>query len=345
VFLLTDGHATTIKSPPEIIARAKNVLGNGTCSVFGFGFGTDHDSKLLKSIASNFSGLYYFIQSENDISVAFSDCLAGLISCVSQKMILSIERLVFYLQLPGLSVPEPDFKIAKVILNYYNVMNCRYEKIVTVCEVKRSPEIPKEQMRDYQMDLQINRLTTATAMEQAQSKTDLNQAREIISNAIEQLKGSVSASDLFTVSLIADLQEILNDMKDRETFQRVAVAKMAWKGDAHEQQRTIGSAGIQYINSQKKEMQMEAYMREEAAAEEAARAMKERIGQRKKELVSQKQNQREEEEQMRKYCEEERASEEASQAMKQRIEARKKELQSQSTKEEEVQKMKKYEKK
>jgi hypothetical protein len=166
--------------------------------------------------------------------------------------------VVFYVQLPPHMEPTPEFNIATVSLHYYNVISERYDKVSTTCSVKRSPEIPVIQTRDFALDLQINRLTAAAAMEEAQTKTDLNQAKQVVISAITRLKNSISANDPFTQSLIADLQEILGDMKDKSSFQKVAVAKMAWKGDAHMKQRAVGSAGITYQTSAKYSMQEKA---------------------------------------------------------------------------------------
>jgi len=166
--------------------------------------------------------------------------------------------IVFYVQLPKTEQPIPEFKLANISLHYYNVITEKYDKVSTVCVVKRSPEIPIIQTRDYSLDLQINRLTAAAAMEEAQTKTDLNEAKKLVQTAIARLKLSISAADPFTQSLIADLQEILGDMKDKTSFQKVAVAKMAWKGDAHMKQRAAGNAGISYQNNAKQKMQMKA---------------------------------------------------------------------------------------
>jgi len=148
--------------------------------------------------------------------------------------------------------------VANITLNYYNVLTETYEKVSVPCFVRRSPEIPVQQTRDFSLDLQINRLTAAAAMEEAQTKKDVNQARQLVSSAISRLKSSISADDHFTQSLIADLQEILEDMKDTNTFQKVAVAKMAWKGDAHKKQRQVGNAGGSYQTSAKVSMQLKA---------------------------------------------------------------------------------------
>jgi len=165
--------------------------------------------------------------------------------------------VVFYVQLPHISQPEPEFKIATVTLNYYNVVTEKHDKVSVPCIVRRSPEIPVHQTRDFALDMQINRLTAAAAMEEAQTK-DMAQAKQVVSTAIARLKAAISASDPFTQTLIADLEEILGDMKDSSSFQKVAVAKMAWKGNAHKNQRGCGTAGVGYQNKAKASMQMKA---------------------------------------------------------------------------------------
>jgi len=166
--------------------------------------------------------------------------------------------IVFYVQLPPALEPTPDFKIAMITVNYFNVITEKYDKVSTPCYVKRSPEIPVHQTRDFQLDLQINRLTAAAAMEEAQEVKDMAVAKKVVQTAVAKLKGSISADDPFTKSLIDDLEEILGDMKDRSTYERVAVAKMAWKGNAHKNQRACGTAGVGYQNKAKVGMQMKA---------------------------------------------------------------------------------------
>jgi len=211
-------------------------------------------------------------------------------------------------------------------------MTYRYEKVSTQCSVIRSPEIPREQVRDYDLDLQINRLMTAATLEEARKNSDMNAARQSLINTLAMLKSSITASDPYVGNLIQDLEEVLGDMRDQQTFQRVAVAKMAWMGDAHEQQRSVGQAGNSYITETKKKMQyqaedeqMQRYMVEERASEEAARSMKERIESRRKQL---EQGQRmQQDTQMQRYMAEEKAAEEAARSMKERIERRKREIQ------------------
>jgi len=93
VLLLTDGHASTIRNPSVINSKVSSVMGNKACSIFCFGFGSDHDAQFLKKLSDGGSGSYYFIEKEADIDTSFGDCLGGLISVSCQKMILTIEPL------------------------------------------------------------------------------------------------------------------------------------------------------------------------------------------------------------------------------------------------------------
>jgi Ca-activated chloride channel family protein len=90
VLLLTDGLANHgITSVDEMTRQMdkKNVKG---CTVFTFGVGQDHDGKMLRTLAENGHGLYYFLKDPENIPVSFADCLGGLSSFVAQNISLKI---------------------------------------------------------------------------------------------------------------------------------------------------------------------------------------------------------------------------------------------------------------
>jgi uncharacterized protein YegL/soluble cytochrome b562 len=90
VLLLTDGLANHgITSVDEMTRQMdkKNVKG---CTVFTFGVGQDHDGKMLRTLAENGHGLYYFLKDPENIPVSFADCLGGLSSVVAQNISLKI---------------------------------------------------------------------------------------------------------------------------------------------------------------------------------------------------------------------------------------------------------------
>jgi len=147
-----------------------------------------------------------------------------------------------------------------VTLEYFNVITNKFELVTNTCYVKRSRDTDKNQKRDSELDKQINRLTAAAAMEAAQQigRDDLVKARQIISDAISQIKRSISGSDPFSVELVEDLADILSDMKDSSSYEKKAAKKMVWKGEAHKKQRAVGAAGASYQTKSKTEMQSKA---------------------------------------------------------------------------------------
>ncbi|KAG5542279.1 hypothetical protein RHGRI_021969 [Rhododendron griersonianum] len=78
--LQTDGDATKVPV--------------GKVPVHTFGFGQDHDPKVLKAIADNsIGGTFSDVQNEDNLSIAFSQCLGGLLSVVVQDLKLTVTKL------------------------------------------------------------------------------------------------------------------------------------------------------------------------------------------------------------------------------------------------------------
>jgi Ca-activated chloride channel family protein len=97
IMLLTDGHANQGVTDPESIVRlTKTCLApTPNVSVNVFGYGCDHNADLLRSIseASVTKGSYYFVESNDDVSSAFGDCLGGLLSVAAQNIIVKIKGM------------------------------------------------------------------------------------------------------------------------------------------------------------------------------------------------------------------------------------------------------------
>merc|ERR1712000_193830 len=96
VLLLTDGLANHgITSTQGIISMIHKAQadGYGKCTVNTFGFGSDHDAKMLKDLSDAAEGMYYFIENEDSIATAFADCLGGLLSVVAQGIEIKLESV------------------------------------------------------------------------------------------------------------------------------------------------------------------------------------------------------------------------------------------------------------
>ncbi|XP_062222743.1 E3 ubiquitin-protein ligase WAV3-like [Phragmites australis] len=100
IILLSDGQDTyNIPSnvrgawPDYRSLVPSSILNHTFClvPVHGFGFGVDHDSDALHSIAEASGGTFSFIEDECVIQDAFAQCIGGLLSVVVQDMQLNVE--------------------------------------------------------------------------------------------------------------------------------------------------------------------------------------------------------------------------------------------------------------
>lgn len=91
ILLLTDGqdHSCT-HHLDEIVRRAKAA----SCSLYAFGFGTDHDAGLMRTIAEKAQTPYTFVESTDTIREAFAGVVGGLSSIVAQGVELSLDSRV-----------------------------------------------------------------------------------------------------------------------------------------------------------------------------------------------------------------------------------------------------------
>jgi hypothetical protein len=55
-------------------------------NVFTFGYGADHSAEALTGIAEAGRGVYYFLETTEQVATAFGDCLGGLVSVVAQNV-------------------------------------------------------------------------------------------------------------------------------------------------------------------------------------------------------------------------------------------------------------------
>lgn len=60
-------------------------------SLFCFGYGSDHNSDMLRSISEvTPGGAYYFVEKDSDVSTAFGDAMGGLLSVMAQSAVLRL---------------------------------------------------------------------------------------------------------------------------------------------------------------------------------------------------------------------------------------------------------------
>ena len=105
LLLLTDGHANHgVVDTDKVLALVRSQLSDwspfapGATSsgssegvrIFTFGYGVDHNARLLRALSDESGGLYYYVPSVDAVPVAFGDCLGGLLTVVAQNLRLRV---------------------------------------------------------------------------------------------------------------------------------------------------------------------------------------------------------------------------------------------------------------
>ncbi len=93
ILFLTDGLDNTFYQSKPIDQYIKDTVVpqlNNIVSINTFGFGPDHDSKILSEIALNSNGLYYYVPSAEFVGATFGQCLANLNNTTVSNMRLRI---------------------------------------------------------------------------------------------------------------------------------------------------------------------------------------------------------------------------------------------------------------
>ncbi|OQR95760.1 hypothetical protein ACHHYP_00047 [Achlya hypogyna] len=106
VLLLTDGHANEgVSTKDGLVSLLEGVLTQNV-SLFTFGYGSDHDANLLRQLSDLGRGSYYFVQNLDGVSLAFADCLGGLLSVVAQNIKVDVNAMV-HVSIAGLKTKRP----------------------------------------------------------------------------------------------------------------------------------------------------------------------------------------------------------------------------------------------
>lgn len=93
--MFTDGLANRGLTNSEAISTAASAklgeLQDDRCTVSTFGFGSNHDSELLQSLANTGEGVYSYIEGEDTIGEAFGEAMGGLLTTSHQNVELSLQ--------------------------------------------------------------------------------------------------------------------------------------------------------------------------------------------------------------------------------------------------------------
>lgn len=210
IMLFTDGLANAGLRGKKFIESVTKMIVPPGLTINTFGYGIDHDSKMMQNISfCSKGGVYYYIETIESISASFGECLAGILSTVAHNLKVRISgedgcRIVsFYTRFPiEEHQPVKDYTVSlgslfsqeersilfkvslrkfnqaaascpllKIKLSYTNLQNGKEEEMEIPCSISRPARSSTGPM-PLELDKNINRFTAATAMEEAAHKAN-----------------------------------------------------------------------------------------------------------------------------------------------------------------------------
>lgn len=216
VLILTDGLANAgVTKTPDIVNLLKGML-EPNVSIFTFGYGSDHNADMLREISEVGGGVYYFVQNVDGVSLAFADCLGGLLSVVAQNIKLEcfgkngckirsiktrrnttaivpdenyeiemgdlygeeMRDVLIEISMPKLFSENKEFECLECRLSYANILDSSLDKVEMCGAVQRLNTVPSEQEADSHITQQLNRIIVAEALEKASDKAEKGDLEE-----------------------------------------------------------------------------------------------------------------------------------------------------------------------
>ena len=204
VLILTDGLANQgITKTSELVKLVQGML-EPNVSVFTFGYGSNHNVDMLRAISEVGSGVYYFVQNVDGVSIAFADCLGGLLSVVAQNINVEFfamngckikaiktrkskkvvvphqhytlelgdlygeeERdVLIEMSMPSLPSENLESEVLKCRVSYINVLDSSLDQVEAFAVVRRPNELTaSDRVPDSRITQQLNRILSLEALE------------------------------------------------------------------------------------------------------------------------------------------------------------------------------------
>jgi hypothetical protein len=286
--VFTDGLANQgITDTPGMIAAVTGALraasaavGGGPISVFTFGFGADHNEECLRTLAtiSGPGGLYYYVESAEDIPNAFADCLGGLTSVVAQNATLHLEGLqgssvsrvlglaythdadgnitlgdlfaedekdiLVEIALPKLAGPAGPCDVLRATLRAFNVNSSAPEVVNATLELERPTSTPANQPVNLALDAQRNRMDSIEAMEEATRMADAGDVaggRSVLTACKTRVEQTHSANRALSVGLVREMGMLEQHFESATAYRSVGSKMSRMSVTSHGRQRAVHS--------------------------------------------------------------------------------------------------------
>ncbi|KAL5538364.1 hypothetical protein UlMin_046298 [Ulmus minor] len=277
IMLMSDGNQNTGGDASKVPA--------GNVPVHTFGFGQDQDPRVLKAIADNsMGGTFSDVQNQNNLSIAFSQCLAGLLTVAVQDLKLTVTRgkdestiqkvsagnypqsmdassvtisfgdlyhkevrkVLVDLLLPAVST-QRDADVLHITYTY-STGGKLFEAnplIVMVTRIGSSDEPEREEVK-----IEENRLGTAQKMKDARIMADdkkLDDAQNKIVEAKSSLEGAVDDSNLLIEMLKSELQQLSELMKSQIIYEEQGRPFALSSETSHDRQRFAARGDVEKL--------------------------------------------------------------------------------------------------
>jgi len=260
LMLFTDGLSNEGLAADSTLSSLSDISFPTACTFNTFGLGMDHDSSLLQSIALKAQGVYYYVETKEEIPSTFGECVAAILSTRAHHINVQlrgrdgarivtiatpfriVERKVakdydvdLELMYAGESksiifrtsvraVPTPTcHSVMDVHIEYCNTLTEAMETIDQVVSLMRPSTYLVQPSRPISLDEQILRYMTASVIQEAVSlaqDTKFTEAQEKLVSSIHQIEKSPSGSEPYCIDLIKDLNDCIEGMRDVVSFQK-----------------------------------------------------------------------------------------------------------------------------
>ncbi|EEF38218.1 E3 ubiquitin-protein ligase WAV3 [Ricinus communis] len=260
----------------------------GNVPVYTFGFGINHEPRVLKAIANNsMGGTFSDVQNTDNLSLAFSQCLAGLLTVVVQDLKLTVTRVKddsTIEQVSAGSYPQSkDDVIGSVTVTFGDLYSKEVRKVIVdllllavsnergadVLEIAYSYstggrlfEAPPatitvrrtgtslDQEERPEVITEETRLRTARMIKEARVMADeskLNDAREKLVEAQNSLEDVVEESNPLIEMMKSELQQLLKLMKSQEMYEKQGRPFALSSETSHDRQRFASRGDVESL--------------------------------------------------------------------------------------------------
>lgn len=281
VLMMTDGLANQgISSTPAILeaVTAKRASMQEMFSIYTFGFGSDHNAALLRSLSELGQGMYYYIDEPTRIPESIADCFGGLVSVVAQNLSVQLTAhngaAIRFVHSSIPAVISADGQTAMFRLSDLQAEESRDVPVVLALPATAAASLaPALSCRVQYQNLLTGELTTVdgaltittgpvagrgeplsavvkhrrrvqcvAAIAQAKQLADSRDFASADRVIAAHLEGLTGAADSFTAELRANLMQCRVTVQDRSSYAREGEQVLSSIGQSHQQQRSNCSA-------------------------------------------------------------------------------------------------------